>query len=155
MENNLFNYITKQLNKEEVDIWFRTNNIIPEKMELYYDFCNSLYLKITETYLGDSDNGETRIEMTEQDKENHFNWCWKKILQDFQKEEIIFEEDGDHYIYFKIFFEEIFYKQDDKKIRNSIDVFFRDVFDFEKTFTRSDLDMILEIYKSLDKNIKI
>jgi hypothetical protein len=155
MENNFFNYITKQLNKEEVDIWFRTNNIIPEKMELYYDFCNSLYLKITETYLGDSDNGETRIEMTEQDKENHFNWCWKKILQDFQKEEIIFEEDGDHYIYFKIFFEEIFYKQDDKKIRNSIDVFFRDVFDFEKTFTRSDLDMILEIYKSLDKNIKI
>lgn len=155
MENNFFNYITKQLNKEEVDIWFRTNNIIPEKMELYYDFCNSLYLKITETYLGDSDNGETKIEMSDTDKENHFNWCWKKVLEDFQKEEIFFEEDGDHYLYFKIFFEEIFYKQEDKKIRNSIDVFFRDVFDFEKTFTRSDLDMILEIYKNLDNNINI
>jgi hypothetical protein len=155
MENNFFNYITKQLNKEEVDIWLRTNNIIPEKMELYYDFCNSLYLKITETYLGDSENGETKIEMTEEDKKNHFNWCWKKTLEDFQKEEIIFEKDGEHYTYFKIFFEEIFYKQDDKKIRNSIDVFFRDVFDFEKTFTRSDLDMILEIYKNLDKNINI
>jgi hypothetical protein len=56
----------------------------------------------------------------------------EKILQDFQKEEIIFEEDGDHYIYFKIFFEEIFYKQDDKKIRNSIDVFFRDVLTLRK-----------------------
>ena len=155
MENNFFNYITKQLNKEEIDIWFRTNNIIPEKIELYYDFCNSLYLKIIETYLGDSDNGETRIEMTEQDKENHFNWCWKQVLKDFQKEEIIFEEDGDHHTYFKVFFEEIFYKQDDKKIRNSIDIFFRDVFDFEKSFTRSDLDMILEIYKNLDKNINI
>ena len=155
MENNFFNYIAKQLNKEEVDIWFRTNNIIPEKMELYYDFCNSLYLKITETYLGDSENGETKIEMTEEDKKNHFNWCWKKTLEDFKKEEIIFEKDGEHYTYFKIFFEEIFYKQDDKKIRNSIDVFFRDVFDFEKTFTRSDLDMILEIYKNLDKNINI
>lgn len=155
MENNFFNYIAKQLNKEEVDIWFRTNNIIPEKMELYYDFCNSLYLKITETYLGDSENGETRIDMTEEDKENHFNWCWKQVLLDFKKEEILFEEDGDHYIYFKIFFEEIFYKQEDKKIRNSIDIFFRDVFDFEKTFTRSDLDMILEIYKNLDKNINI
>jgi len=155
MENNFFNYITKQLNKEEVDIWLRTNNIIPEKMELYYDFCNSLYLKITETYLGDSENGETKIEMTEEDKKNHFNWCWKKTLEDFKKEEIIFEKDGEHYTYFKIFFEEIFYKQDDKKIRNSIDVFFRDVFDFEKTFTRSDLDMILEIYKNLDKNINI
>ena len=76
-------------------------------------------------------------------------------LTNFKKEEILFEEDGDHYVYFKIFFEEIFYKQDDKKIRNSIDIFFRDVFDFEKTFTRSDLDMILEIYKNLDKNINI
>jgi hypothetical protein len=114
-----------------------------------------LYLKITETYLGDSENGETRIDMTEEDKENHFNWCWKQVLQDFKKEEILFEEDGDHHVYFKIFFEEIFYKQDDKKIRNSIDIFFRDVFDFEKTFTRSDLDMILEIYKNLDKNINI
>lgn len=155
MENNFFNYITQQLNKEEVDIWFRTNNIIPEKMELYYDFCNSLYLKITETYLGDSENGETKINMLEEDKENHFNWCWKKVLEDFRKEEISFEEEGEHYVYFKIFFEEIFYKQEDKKIRNSIDIFFKDVFDFEKTFTRSDLDMILEIYKNLDKNITI
>ena len=155
MENNFFNYITKQLNKEEVDIWFRINNIIPEKMELYYDFCNSLYLKITETYLGDSDIGETKISMTDEDKENHFNWCWKKVLEDFQKEEIIFEEDGDHYLYFKIFFDEIFYKQDDKKIRDSIDIFFRDVFDFDKTFTRSYLDMILEIYNNLDKNLNV
>ena len=155
MENNFFNYITQQLNKEEVDIWFRTNNIIPEKMELYYDFCNSLYLKITETYLGDSENGETKINMLEEDKENHFKWCWKKVLEDFRKEEISFEEEGEHYVYFKIFFEEIFYKQEDKKIRNSIDIFFKDVFDFEKTFTRSDLDMILEIYKNLDKNITI
>lgn len=124
-------------------------------MELYYDFCNSLYLKITETYLGDSENGETKINMLEEDKENHFNWCWKKVLEDFRKEEISFEEEGEHYVYFKIFFEEIFYKQEDKKIRNSIDIFFKDVFDFEKTFTRSDLDMILEIYKNLDKNITI
>lgn len=93
--------------------------------------------------------------MLEEDKENHFNWCWKKVLEDFRKEEISFEEEGEHYVYFKIFFEEIFYKQEDKKIRNSIDIFFKDVFDFEKTFTRSDLDMILEIYKNLDKNITI
>ena len=153
MENNFFNYITKQLQKDEVDIWLKTNNIIPEKMELYYDFCNSLYLKITETYLGDSEVNETKIIMTSDDKLNHFNWCWNKVLEDFKKEEILFEKNGDHYEYFKIFYDEIFYKQDDTKIRNSIDIFFRDVFDFEKSFTRSDLDMILEIYKNLDKNL--
>ena len=51
MENNFFNYITKQVEKEEVDIWMKIHNIYPEKMELYYDFCNSLFLKITSTYL--------------------------------------------------------------------------------------------------------
>jgi hypothetical protein len=155
MENNFFNYITKQLQKDEVDIWLKTNNIIPEKMELYYDFCNSLYLKITETYLGGSEDSETKITMTNEDKLNHFNWCWDKVLEDFKKEEILFEKNGDHYEYFKIFYDEIFYKQDDTKIRNSIDIFFRDVFDFEKSFTRSDLDMILEIYKNLDKNLLV
>jgi hypothetical protein len=155
MENNFFNYITKQLQKDEVDIWLKTNNIIPEKMELYYDFCNSLYLKITETYLGGSEDSETKITMTNEDKLNHFNWCWDKVLEDFKKEEILFEKNGDHYEYFKIFYDEILYKQDDTKIRNSIDIFFRDVFDFEKSFTRSDLDMILEIYKNLDKNLLV
>ena len=28
---NFFNYITKPLTPEDVDIWFRANNIIPEK----------------------------------------------------------------------------------------------------------------------------
>ena len=53
------------------------------------------------------------------------------------------------------FCDEIFYKQKDKKIRESIDMFFMDVFDFEKAFTQSDLDLILTIYKNLDKNMRI
>jgi hypothetical protein len=51
------------------------------------------------------------------------------------------------------FFLDLFYNQKDSKIRNSIDVFFTDIFDIKKPFTKSDLDMILTIYKSLDKNI--
>ena len=50
--DNFFNYITKNLEIEEVDIWFKANNIIPEKMELYYDLSYSLYLLIQKTYLG-------------------------------------------------------------------------------------------------------
>lgn len=155
MENNFFNYITQQVQREDVDIWLRTNNIVLEKMELYYDFCNSLYLKISDTYLGDTIQDETKITMSNDDKQNHFDWCWSKVLEDFKKEEIVFENRGDHYNYFKVFFDEIFYKQSDNKIRNSIDVFFNDVFNFEKSFTRSDLDLILEIYRNLDKNLLI
>ena len=43
MENNFYEYIARPLTKEEIDILIKRNNIIPEKMELYYDFCFSLY----------------------------------------------------------------------------------------------------------------
>ena len=72
---------------EDVDIWFRINNIIPEKMDLYYDFTFSLYYLIVETYLGDDNNGtETKINITDEDKKNHFQWCWKKTIENFNKE---------------------------------------------------------------------
>ena len=153
MENNFFNYITKQVEKEEVDIWMKIHNIYPEKMELYYDFCNSLFLKITSTYLGFEDDNESKINMSDDDNLNHFNWCWDQLIDDFSKENIFFESDRDHYEYFITFFEEIFYKQKEKKIRESINKFFRDVFDLEQSFTQSDLDLILTIYKNLDKNM--
>jgi hypothetical protein len=151
---NFFNYITQPMKPEDVDIWFRINNIIPEKMDLYYDFTFSLYYLIVETYLGDYNNGtETKINMTDEDKKNHFQWCWKKIIENFNKESIIFNDKGEHLDYFLDFFMEIFYDQKEDKIKNSIGTFFSDVFDRKKPFTKSDLDMISSIYKSLDKNI--
>jgi hypothetical protein len=44
--DNFFNYITKPISPEDVDKWFRGNNIIPEKMELFSDFCQSLNLLV-------------------------------------------------------------------------------------------------------------
>ena len=107
MENNFFNYITKQLQREEVDLWMTRNNIFSEKMDLYYDFCRSLYLKLSSTFLGDEDLAETKTEMTNEDNLKHFNWCWKQLVDDFKKENIIFELEGEHYEYFQNFFDEI------------------------------------------------
>ena len=152
---NLFNYISKQVDPEEVDIWFKINNIIPEKLELYYDFCHSLYLLIISTYLGDDDNKETNIQMTEEDNLKHFVWCWNRNIENFSKENILFELDGDHFKYFYTFFLDIFYNQKEKKIKSSIEFFFHDLFSREKPFTQIDLDLIYNIYKSLDKNLLV
>lgn len=154
--DNFFNYITKNLDPEEVDIWFRVNNIIPEKMELYYDLSYSLYLLIKKTYLGDSeDSNETKVNMTEEDNIKHFDWCWNKTLENFSKENIHFQNKGEHYDYFFSLFSEIYYKQSKEVIRNSIDIFFNDLFNREKPFTQVDLDLIYNIYKTLDKNLMI
>ena len=152
--DNFFNYITKNLEIEEVDVWFKVNNIIPEKMELYYDLSYSLYLLIQKTYLGNGENNkETKVEMSEEDNTKHFNWCWDKTIKNFNKENIKFQNDGDHYDYFFSLFNELYYKQNKETIRNSIDVFFLDLFNREKPFTQVDLDLIYNIYKTLDKNL--
>lgn len=152
---NFFNYITKPLSPDDVDVWFRANNIIHEKMELFSDFTHSLNRIVIETYLGETPpSNETKITLTKEDKIKHFEWCWNKTVSNFSKEGILFESSGEHYDYFKTFFEDIFYNQEEDKIRNSISIFFHDLFDKEKAFTKSDLDMIITIYKILDKNLK-
>jgi hypothetical protein len=152
---NFFNYIAKPMDPEDVDIWFRVNNIIPEKMDLYYDFSFSLYYLILDTYLGDDKNSETKIVLSDEDNLKHFEWCWNKTIENFQKEEITFNKKGDHYNYFLSFFTDIFYNQKEDKIKSSIGTFFNDLFDRKKPFTKSDLDMISSIYKSLDKNMSV
>jgi len=154
--DNFFNYITKNLDPEEVDIWFRVNNIIPEKMELYYDFSYSLFLLIKKTYLGDNqNNNETKVEMTDEDNTKHFKWCWDKTLYNFKKENIEFQVKGDHYDYFQSLLGELYYKQNKDAVRGSIDMFFNDLFSREKPFTQVDLDLIYNIYKTLDKNLLV
>lgn len=151
---NFFNYITKNIDPEQVDTWFRSNYIIPEKMELYYDLSYSLFLLIKTTYLGSlNEKNETKVEMTNEDNQKHFDWCWKKTIENFKKENINFAVEGEHYDYFLSLFSEIYYNQNSEDIRNSIDTFFNDLFNREKTFTQVDLDLIYNIYKSLDKNL--
>jgi hypothetical protein len=151
---NFFNYISKPLLPEDVDVWFRVNNIIPEKLELYSDFIHSLNNLILNTYLGESDINETKIVLTSSDDKNHFEWCWNRTMDNFKKESIIFNSKGEHFEYFESFFNETFYNQNDIKLKSSIKLFFNDLFNSNKTFTKSDLDMITTIYKLLDNHIK-
>jgi hypothetical protein len=151
---NLFNYISKQVDPEEVDIWFKVNNIIPEKMELYYDFCYSLFSLMATTYLGGSpDTSETGVIMNEEENLQHFKWCWSKNIENFKREEINFNDEGEHFNYFYSLFTEVFYTQKREDLRNSINDFFDDLFNREKPFTQVDLDLVYNLYKSLDKNI--
>jgi len=153
---NFFNYISKPVPQEDVDIWFRVNNIIPEKLELFSDFSQSLYQLMRETYLGDNNiQYETKIILSNEDKIKHFEWCWNKVITNFSKEGLMFQPDGDHFIYFRTFFDDIFYNQKEEKIKNSVNDFFSQLFDIEKPFTKSDLDIMSVIYKLLDKNLNI
>lgn len=153
---NFFNYISKQVPNDEVSIWLKMNNIIPEKMELFSDFSQSLYKLMKDTYLGDAKGfNETRISLTNEDNIKHFEWCWNKTIDNFLKEGLSFSKKGEHFDYFKTFFNDIFYNQQEEKIKNSVDEFLDQLFDVNKPFTKSDLDMVYVIYKILDKSLKV
>lgn len=143
------------MSPEDVEVWFRVNNVISEKIELYSDFSHSLNSLILETYLGQNTiSNETKIILSDKDNLNHFDWCWKKTIENFKKENITFRLKGGHYDYFKSFFDEIFYHQKEDKVRLSVGEFFTDLFNLDKTFTKSDLEMVLIIYKVLNNGLK-
>ena len=99
---NFFNYIAKPIPSEDLEIWFRVNNIIPEKMDLFSDFCQSLTMLVHETYLGEQKNrNETKILLSSEDNLKHFEWCLNKTIDNFQKEGIKFNKKGEHIYYFK------------------------------------------------------
>lgn len=153
---NFFRYISKPIPSEDVDVWFKVNNIIVEKLELFSDFSISLNLLITETYLGEhNSHSETKINLSSEDNQKHFDWCFNKVIDNFSKEGIRVKKKGDHYTYFKTFFNDVFYNQKEENIRKSVGVFFNELFDINKPFTKSDLDIIGVIYKTLDKNMEI
>ena len=152
---NFFNYISKPVHPDDVQVWLNINNIIPEKVDLYSDFTSSLYKLILNTYLGEDDkSNESNIKLTEEDNTKHFDWCWKKTIENFTKENVKFYSKGEHYDHFKSLFDEVYYNQKEQKVKDQIGVFFEDLFDLKKPFTKSDIDMLTDLYKSLDKNLK-
>lgn len=150
---NFFNWMSKPIPQDEVIIWFNVHNMNYERIELYGDIFKSLNYIIIDTYMGE-ETSETKISLSQEDKESHFEWCWNKMLEDFKKENIIIKHGGEHKEYFRSFFFDTFYNQSEKNIKESISNFLVEVFDVEKPFSKSDLDILTELYKLMEKNIE-
>jgi len=150
MENreNYLEFVSSESYKHQIDIWHRAYIISREKTELFHDFLVSLYELVEETFLG--------VDVTEYegDQKNYFTWCWDKTVENFVKEKIFFKERGNYYEYFWNFFLEAYYfnQLDNKPIR--INEYFDKLFNFKYRKTRSELDMLTEIYKMFEQNLK-
>jgi len=150
---NFFDWMAKPIPKDEVIIWFNVHNMIYEKIELYGDIFKSLNAIIFDTYLGDSDS-ETKINLSDEDKISHFDWCWKKMVKEFERENVNIKFKGDHKEYFQSFFMDSFYNQRENKIKESISRFLNEIFDTNMVYSRPDLDLLTELYKLMEKNME-
>jgi hypothetical protein len=143
--------MTKPLPKEELIIWFNVHNMTYEKIDLCGDFFKSLNQIIMDTYLGDS-TSETKISLSYDDNLSHFEWCWNKVIENFKRENIIIKSDGEHKDYFQSFFMDTFYNQTESSLKKSISKFLNEIFDVGITYSKSDLDLLTELYKLIEKN---
>lgn len=146
-ENDLeFNSLEEY--KYQIDIWYKVYNINREKTELFHDFLLSLYELIDSTYLGYG------LSLKEEEKRNHFLWCWNKTIDRFSKERIYFYETGPHMEYFCIFFLESFYLTESEGKHNRIMEYYHKLFNIEHRKTKLELDIFTEVYKLLELNLK-
>lgn len=155
--NQFFNWLSKPMKEEDIRTWYMAHNIIPELNELFKDFCFSFYLLLVDTYLGDNHQviTETKIGMTNEDKNKHFDWCWNKTLDNFKKENIYFKFKQADYEYFKSFFFEVFYNQEDIEFREALRTFLQELFDLNRPASKSDLEMYTDVYKTLERSLHI
>jgi hypothetical protein len=140
-------YISKPMNKEDISLMYKINNITPERTGLYLDFTQTIYQTITSTYLGDEVMDNKSIK-------EHFDWCWNKTVNSFKKEEIFFDS-NELYNYFYTLFLESFYSENDKSDLNvnKLLEFWLDIFNFSKIKTRSELEAFIDLYKLFDKSL--
>jgi hypothetical protein len=141
-------FLTSESYKNQAEIWYKAYNITREKTELYYDFLVSLLNLIEETYLGPD------VMETQEDIQNHFTWCFDKVIVNFEKEKIYIKNRGHHYEYLWLFFHEAFYITHIEGDIIRIHEYFFKLFDFNYRKTRSELDMLTDLYKLLEQNLK-
>ena len=159
LNNNMgrfFDWLAKPMKDEDINAWYRANNITSEHTELFRDFSLSFYYLIIDTYLGDDSptTSETKVGMTMEQKKDHFKWCWNKTIDNFSKESIYFVFREDDMEFFESFFFEIFYLQKDDSIRQNIELFLQQLFDRKGKKSKSDIEIFTDLYKLLERSLK-
>jgi hypothetical protein len=161
MENNsmgrFFDWLAKPMDREDITAWYLANNITPELTELFRDFCISFLHLLDDTYLGgdDTEINETKVGMSTEQKKEHFKWCWDKTIQNFQKEDISFTFNTEDSSFFEAFFFDVFYSQSLSGYKTTINTFFTQIFDYKYQKTKSDIEIFTDIYKLLERSLKI
>ena len=142
-----FKYVVKPINRDEMAMWVKAHNINAQKSELFLDYIDSLLGLINETFLGDDVMSDDKSRL------NHFKWCWNKTIDNFRKENILFNREGEHYEYFWNLVYESFYIDKTRRESGELEKFFTLLFKLYILKSKSELDILLELYNILDGNL--
>jgi hypothetical protein len=144
--SEFMSYMIDPLTHDEMNLLYKANDIKYEKCGLYYDFIKSLNRMIVDTYMGDD------CVLTKEQRLGHFNWCFQTVKDNFKKENIIFGNLDKLKDYFFNYHNELYYKEEDKSLYK-IDALPELSFVFYKLKSRSDVDVLIDIYRLFEKSL--
>lgn len=137
------NYFKKKLPKEEIESYYKISKIEEPKVVLLCNIVTSLFTLISDTYLGDDI-------MDNDDRDKHFEWCWNKLINDFNVVNIDLEDKKKFKNWIKDTCFEIFYNDESKekeKTLNSMKILWESILNMNDLKTKSDIDLLIDVYK--------
>ena len=123
--------------------------IVKDRVEIFKDFTINLVNYIIAYYLDD----ETLS--SDNDIQNHFNWCFNKVCGEFEEEGINFRDNKSLRDYFYQFFYYQFYKRENREVSTSYyEKFWRSIFNIEeKQKNKNIMNTMIELYNIFDTSI--
>ena len=125
-------------------------NIARDRVEIYRDFTLNLLYYIFHYYL-DKDTLSL-----DQDIQNHFNWCFNKVCDEFLEEGIDFSDNQRLREYFFTYYYHQFYKVSTQTQDTSLsyyEKFWKRIFEIDKQKNKNVLSIFLELYGIYDKSV--
>lgn len=130
--------MSRPLSLMETELIYDSNRIVYERSDLYIDFILTLDDLIKTTYFGHD-------MMDEQERVNHYNWCWNKTCDLVNTKLIKFNRNDNAYVYLLDTYLESFY--DDKTIVIHLTNFWKHIFNYNVKKSQPEIDTYLKLYK--------
>jgi len=121
--------------------------IIRDRIEIYKDFTFNLLFYVYDYYL----DKETLY--LDEDIRNHFMFCYKKVCNEFLKEEIDFRENKELIEYFYTDYYHHFYKSDTDVKQSFFVKFWGTIFNVDNPKNKNTLKVMVELYRVFDRSI--
>lgn len=128
---------------------FKSHNILKERVDLYNDFSINLLHKIYETYLGEN-YIDTKFKIN-----GHYNWCFGKVLEEFDDQEISFYHNDSLYDYFLTYYYDQFYKREKQYPISHHKKVWNNMFNHKKNNKlKGEFELLVELYLIFDKSLE-
>lgn len=146
-KSNIKQIITDDfLTLDQLKLIYKKDNILIERLELYYDFCYNFFTRIHDSYLGKD------FIKTDKQKLSFFNWAFEKTCDEFNTIDFDFSINNEIRKYLNTHINEQIYNNNDYNeefLLYDLEYIER-ILKFDSNKTKKDLLLTYDLYSKFD-----